>query len=386
MKALLIAQLNLRRLFRVRSNIFFVFVFPMLLILVLGATFGGAFKPRLGVVAVDAGPLGQQLIDTLSAVDDIEVETWDSDQEMLDAVEHGEIQAGLVIPEGYDATLRAGGQAAARYFGRSDQSGQQLRPIVSAAVSAQARLLRAAAFASAEGIATFDDGLASATALSRNVESVNVSVASAGEALFPESLGRFDLGASSQLLLFVFLTSMTGAVALIETRRLGVSRRMLSTPTPVAVILLGEALGRLAVALMQGVFIMLGSLLVFRVDWGDPLGALAVMLLFCAVSSGAAMALGASFRQEQQAVPLALLGGLGLGALGGSMVPLEIFSPAMRAVAHATPHAWALDAFAELVRHDGTLFDILPELGILAIFAAVLMTIATWQLRRAITS
>jgi ABC-2 type transport system permease protein len=31
--------------------------------------------------------------------------------------------------------------------------------------------------------------------------------------------------------LFLFLTALTGAVALIETRRLGLSRRMLATPT-----------------------------------------------------------------------------------------------------------------------------------------------------------
>jgi hypothetical protein len=29
-------------MFRVRTNIFFVFVFPMVLILILGATFGGS--------------------------------------------------------------------------------------------------------------------------------------------------------------------------------------------------------------------------------------------------------------------------------------------------------------------------------------------------------
>jgi ABC-2 type transport system permease protein len=50
MKAVWIALANLRRMFRVRTNIFFVFVFPMVLILILGATFGGSDTPRLGVV------------------------------------------------------------------------------------------------------------------------------------------------------------------------------------------------------------------------------------------------------------------------------------------------------------------------------------------------
>ena len=62
MKAFWIALANLRRMFRVRTNIFFVFVFPIVLILVLGATFGGSSSPRLGVVSADSGPLGMALL------------------------------------------------------------------------------------------------------------------------------------------------------------------------------------------------------------------------------------------------------------------------------------------------------------------------------------
>jgi ABC-2 type transport system permease protein len=50
MKTLWIAATNLGRTFRMRTNIFFILIFPMLLILVLGATIGGSSSPRLGVV------------------------------------------------------------------------------------------------------------------------------------------------------------------------------------------------------------------------------------------------------------------------------------------------------------------------------------------------
>jgi hypothetical protein len=47
---------------------------------------------------------------------------------------------------------------------------------------------------------------------------------------YTASSRRFQDGASTQLLLFIFLTSLNGAIWLIETRRLGVGRRVLSTP------------------------------------------------------------------------------------------------------------------------------------------------------------
>ena len=68
------------------------------------------------------------------------------------------------------------------------------------------------------------------------------------------------------------------------------------------------------------------------------------------------------------------------------MVPLEIFPDTMRTIAHFTPHAWGNDAFAELVRRNGSVVDILPDLGILAAFAAVLFTVATWRLRKVMTN
>ena len=92
------------------------------------------------------------------------------------------------------------------------------------------------------------------------------------------------------------------------------------------------------------------------------------------------------FDSDRQAGPVAWLLGLGLAALGGSIYPIEVFSETMRTVAHLTPHAWGNDAFAELVRRGGGVADVLTELGVLAAFAIVLLSLATWRLRRAITA
>ena len=68
-------------------------------------------------------------------------------------------------------------------------------------------------------------------------------------------------------------------------------------------------------------------------------------------------------------------------AIGGCMMPLEVFSPVMRRVAHVTPQAWGNDAFARLVRHGASVAGILPQLGVLAAVAAVLLALAAWRLR-----
>lgn len=182
----------------------------------------------------------------------------------------------------------------------------------------------------------------------------------------------------------MFVTSLGAAGQLIESRRIGASRRMLSTPTSAGTVLLGETLGRFLIALFQGAVIVFASLVLFGVTWGDPLASAAVVVQFALVGTAAAMMLGSASNNAEQASSLGVFFGLGLAALGGCMVPLEFFPDTMRAIAHATPHAWAMDAFTEVIGGSGGVGDILLELAVLGGAAVVMMFVAVGTLRRSI--
>jgi ABC-2 type transport system permease protein len=68
------------------------------------------------------------------------------------------------------------------------------------------------------------------------------------------------------------------------------------------------------------------------------------------------------------------------------MVPLEVFPPTMKRIAHLTPQAWGNDAFDRLVGHGASITGIPPQLGVLALFAAVLLSLAAWRLRRVLAA
>jgi ABC-2 type transport system permease protein len=385
-KILTIAAANLRRSLREPVAVFFLFVFPMLLILILGLAFGGAVEPRVGVVGDHSDPLAAAMLDRLGDADGITVRRVDTADDLVSTVERGELEAGLVLPTGYGVRVRGGERVELRYVARPGQLSNQVQQIVTEVVDREGSRLRAARFALAEGAAPgFDEALARADSVAVGTPALAVTVHTAGTADFPDTLGRFDVGASSELLLFLFLTALTGSAALIETRRLGVSRRMLATPTRPATIIAGEAAGRLAVAIMQGILIMVGSALVFGVNWGDPVGAALLMTSFALLASGAGLLMGATARTPQQSLAFGLLLSLGLAALGGTMMPLDLFPSTMRTVAHLTPHAWAVDGFTDLVRHGAGVVDIVPQLGVLLAAAAVLMALASWRLRRSIS-
>ena len=382
MKALTIAGVNLRRLTRDRVGLFFLFVFPIVLILLLGMSFGGDFTPRLGVVSQGSGPFGRELLADISDDPGFESERFDDERDLVDAVERGVVEAGILIPKGYDDDLRGGDRTHVGYVSRPGDLSAALRTAVDSAVAEQAARVRAARFATAHGDVSFEQALRQADGVSARVAGVDVEVSSSGGGS-DEDVGRFDLGAATQLVLFVFVNSLAGSVALIQSRQLGVSRRMLSTPLQASTILLGEAMGRFFVAMIQGTFIIVAAAVLFGVNWGDPIAAATLVVAFSLVSTGAAMLFGALLANEQQAGALTPLG-LILAALGGCMVPLEIFSPTMRTIAHVTPHAWAVEGFTELIRRQAGVVDVLPQVGVLLAFAAVLLIVASWRLRRAI--
>ena len=384
-KILAIASSNVRRLLREHSNIFFVFIFPIALILLIGAQFGGDFAPGVGVFQADDDPLADAITEEIQSEDSLAVTGFESSDELTEAVERGTVQAGVAIPAGVSGLAEAGTQVEVEFLARPDGAGPQLQSIVSAAVARVMTPVAAAQFGAEKTESSFDEALTVARSQTAMAPGLEVETTAVGDALFPSTLGRFDLGAAQQLVLFTFLTALAGSAALILTRKLGVSRRMLSTPTSTGTIVSGEGAGRWAVAMVQGLYIIAVTYLLFRVDWGDPLGALLILVAFSAVGAGAGMLMGAVFSNDQQAGGIGVVVSLGLAALGGCMLPIELFSPTMTRVAHLTPHAWALDGFAELVRRDGTVADILPELGVLTVYAAVLLVLAGWRLRQVLT-
>jgi ABC-2 type transport system permease protein len=383
MKALVIAGANVRRMLRDRSSFFFVFILPFLLVLVIGAAYGGSFLPRLGVVSGD-GSLAEALVRDLRNVHSIEMIRYPDVDKMLLAVERGELEAGLDVPADYETQAQT--HVELGFIARQEEV--ELLTVVNEAVARQNAVLRAAGFTHDSGLADYAEAVSIARSEQAGVTGVEVTTTSIGEPYSFTLGGRFDLGAQSELVLFIFLTSLAGSAALIQSRTYGVSRRMLATPTSVRTILAGEALGRFGVAMIQGVFIIIGTWIVFGVDWGDPVATGLVLVAFSLVGAGAAMVMGSLFSNDSQASGVGVLLGLGLAALGGCMVPLqvfELFSPTLYRIAHITPHAWAMEAFVEIAQHNGHLVDILPDLGVLLGYAVVFLGIASWTLRRTLT-
>ncbi len=381
-RLLAIAVLELRRFLRDRSNIFFVFIFPLLLVLVIGSQFGGGGSG--GSVAI-SGP-GTELRAALTTEledDDVEV-SHDDAEDIRERVARGRVDVGVFLDAGDQRSYEAGEDLELAVVGAGQQGSQvtmeRVRTAASATALRRGQVLALRAAGVPAGVA--DEALDEAA---RSVPEPRLAITDVDEVAQEFSgLGQFDLSAAASTLLFVFLISLAGSTTLIQGRRLGVVGRTLAAPVTSGQVLLGQALGRWAIAMFQGLYIMVATVLLFDVDWGTLWLAALVLAVFAAVAAGAAMLLGSLLDNEGAAVGVGVGLGLVLGAIGGSMLPLELFPETLRTVSHLTPHAWAYEAFADLQRHDGTLLDVLPELGVLLAMAVVVLALGSWALRRSL--
>lgn len=392
MKVLTIALLSLKRILRDRIALFFILLLPTMIIGLIGfAIFGaagsGVNSAQAGVLGGKSGPLARELVASIGGSDDVRISHYtDLDAARRD-LRRETIDAAILIPDDYDQKLRQGSSAEVEFYSPTVDPNPGIRSLVASAVAGQGARAKAAAFALREGGGTFDENLARAGQLASRVEGrITVTTEVTGRELATSPVPEgFRYPAASNLVLFVFITSLAGSAQLIEARQLGISARMLSTPTPLGAIVLGNTLGRFALAGFQALFIFVAGLFLFRIEWGDPAGTAALVLLFALVGTAVGMLAGTIFRTPEQASAVGPPVGIALGMLGGCMWPLEIVPSAMRTLGHVTPHAWAMDAFVDLIGRGESLTSILPELAVLAGFTLVLLPLAVLRFRTALT-
>lgn len=372
MKVVTIAVTSLRRAMRERMSGFAIFVLPLLLILLLGLLYGNP-SYRVGLVA-DDGRLARELTAGLMAADGIEVTEYPDQEALVDAVAHHDEDAGLILPPAYDDSLRRGDDVVIEYLATSDLALFEVSQVVESEVTGQASRIAAARLAGSVAGSSFDEGIAASAEAAAALSAVEVEVVGVGGGELKE-VGAFDLQAYRMLVLFVFLGALAGAAHVIESRNLGMARRMLATPTAPRTIITGETAGRFLIAFVQSLVIVVVAAVVFGVRWGDWAATVAIVVAFAATSAGAGMLLGSIFGRAQLAESVGVFVALAFAMVGGSMGASSL----------PVPHAFANGAFDEVVVNGAGLTTILPELGVLAMYTAVFLAAAAFLFRRTIT-
>ncbi len=183
---------------------------------------------------------------------------------------------------------------------------------------------------------------------------------------------RYQILVPSSLVMFAFALVLPVGWLFVAERRQGTLKRLRASPVTRGEVLLGKFLPYFVLSLVQGVFLLVAGKLIFGMSWGpsswslwqQALTLLPVVAATALAAVGLAMLQAAVTRAEMQVALVGSLLVLLLGLLSGCLIPRELMPEAMVELSRATPHAWALDAYRQLLTRDDPSATLAPNLAI----------------------
>ncbi len=350
-----------------KANIMMV-LFPIVLIIILGAAFSGVFDSTI------------QLNDVTVLYTE---ETADGAQTLTKAFESfrdaiGE-ELGITFEKTDDVEM---GIESMNYYQYSaylfvSDSDQEIRLYKNERHGFTASLLESAlnSFTNTYGVmATIAVNNPSAMAMLPAAEEGDyVRVRSLDEKRQPGSLDYYAVTMLTLILLYSSLTGLFSVKSDIEEKT---ASRVLCAPVRGYELLTGKVLGCISVTILQGLAVILFSKFILKAYWGEDLLTVALLLIsysIMAVSIG--VGLGYAFKKSDAAtgaintlIPVLVF-------LGGGYVPLDTMGPAFAGISNISPVKWINSALFRVL-YDNDYSHVAISLGINLAIAAVFVLLS----------
>lgn len=181
--------------------------------------------------------------------------------------------------------------------------------------------------------------------------------------------------APGMALMFLMYTVSNGGRSLLVEKAGGTLPRMLVSPTTSAQILGGKVFGIFLSGLAQMLILILGTTLLFNLDWGDPLAVLVLVAAAALAATGWGILLAAVLKTSGQVSTVGTAIMLIFGILGGSFTNIAVMPNWVQWFSRISPNRWGLDGFTTLAM-GGNLTNIMTPVIALLIMAAVLFLVS----------
>lgn len=201
-----------------------------------------------------------------------------------------------------------------------------------------------------------------------------------GETKKNPTVAFYAAGLGVMFLLF----SATGAGgALIEEAESGTLDRILATRVSMTTLLLGKLVYLVGLAVAQLTLMFAWGALFFGVELASHLPGFLIMTIATALACATfGLLLAAICRSRMQLVALSNLSILLMSALGGSMFPRFLMPEKMQKIGLLTLNAWAIDGYQKIFWRDEPVWNLWPQVLVLAGLGVVFFLIARRVARR----
>ncbi|MUG68120.1 ABC transporter permease subunit [Paenibacillus campinasensis] len=380
MKIAAIAWFELRRMATSRSVLMNQFLLPLLLIFILGNALSGFFgggqeyvqqMVRVGIIAEGPGrevPASLQSVIDSPEVEKLLVPTYMMDRETAEKqLRSGDLDYAVIILQDWEQRISSGEETRLELLPGKDRELNLIADTVFKSYTAE-----------------LNHRMADAAIL--GMDSMSAWLAAGGETApgpFVEVGQMSEQGATysaaqyysvSMLVMFLLYSGLMASVSLFEEKDSRTLYRLQSAPVPGSSIFIGKLTGASLIAVIQAVVIVLGSMWLFGVEWGDrPL----FLVLVCMLVTLGSMALAvvvtlfsrtaAGARGVMQTVIIAMT------FVSGGFTPIA--AEWVQQINTVTVNFWAMQSLLRIMLHSSG-SEILFSMGMLAVVCVGLTAVA----------
>lgn len=154
--------------------------------------------------------------------------------------------------------------------------------------------------------------------------------------------------APGMALMFLMFTVTYGGRSLLVEQAAGTLPRLLVSPTSSTQILAGKIFGIFLTGVAQLLILIGGTTLMFRLNWGNPLPVILMVLASVLGATGWGVLLTALLKTPGQAGAIGSAVMLIFGILGGSFTNMQLLPAPIQFLSRITPNYWGLQGFTTL--------------------------------------
>lgn len=346
---------NLRRLFRDKTALFFTFMFPLIFLLVFGyANKNGGVSFSVAVLNQSDSPVAAQTIKQISESKVFKVDKSLTTMELAkEKMKRSQVDAIIVLPPTFGEVQdgHPTGEAQVIYSQTGAQAGQAVQSVLQGQYFERAN---------AKIVATSTPFVAKAVQLNER------------------SLTSFDYAFAGILGFTILGAGIFGPINVFpELKKMGILRRLHTTPLRVWQYFSSVMLGNAVVGLMSLALMYVAAIILFNLQIVGNIFELVFFLTFSLIMIlGIGLAVGGWAKNERQAAPLANIIVFPMMFLSGTFFPRFGMPVWLQHVTDYFPLTPVIDG-ARMITTEGLhLSQMGPQLAIMTVWTLVIYTVA----------
>lgn len=352
------AKIAIRRAFRDKTAIFFIFLFPLIFLFVFGGIFGKSGNNvtfHVAVINQSDSDFAKQFTKQLMDSKTFKVDNSVSDlQQAKDKMSRSQLDATIVLPSDFGTVKSSqnypSGQAQVIYTQNNAQGGQTLTTVLQSEFKQiNAKYVAVKTPFTAVGIQTNE-----------------------------KSLTQFDYTFAGLLGFSIIGLGIFGPVNVFpELKKQGILRRLHTTPLRVWQYFVANVVSQAIVGLLSIALMFIVSITVFHLKLTGNFIELALFIIFGIVMIfGIGMAIGGWAKDQNQAAPLSNIVVFPMLFLSGTFFPRFLMPQWLQSISNFLPLTPVIDGIRLIATEGKHLAQLGPQLGLMAAWLVIVYLIA----------